>query len=156
MPVDDLTAQVAEVLARAASLFATPDDAAGANSRLADAAEAHRAVAVRSAELSGAMAAAQSDAVSATGKRIDLTAAAESRLAAILAEAAQLHLDGRSTAAGLRAVDVATLGPAATAPAGEHVALTMLRNRVTRMQALLAHHSAESARLADEIRGLGY
>jgi hypothetical protein len=160
MPIEDLAARVTEALTRAESLFCAPADPDGSTGgHVNSAAEAHRAIAARTAQLSGAMASAQDEALTAAGDRLDHAATSEADLAERIRQATQAHEAGRSAASGLRAsaADLpAALGPTAHVPAGEFVALTVLRNRVGRMQHLLAQHAAESARLAGEIRGLGY
>lgn len=162
MPVEDVVARVVEVLARAESLFALPADAAaaaGAAGQVADATAASRAIAPRTAELSGAAAAAHGEAVDAAAQRLERTAATDSELARHLADTADSHHGGRSRATELRATaaEIPTaLGPAVEIPAGEMAALKALRNRVAGMQQLLAQHSGESAGVAGEIRNLGY
>jgi hypothetical protein len=162
MPVEDVAARVVEVLTRAESLFAIPADAAAAGEaagRVSDAAAASRAIASRTADLSGAAATAHSAAVGAAAERLEHTASTDSELAERVADTADAHHGGGSHAAELRASAAeipSALGPAVRNPAGEVAALKALRNRVAGMQRLLAEHSGESARVAGEIRNLGY
>jgi hypothetical protein len=162
MPIDDVAIWVSEVLSRAGSLFAAPADRAGAATGpgpIGDAAQATRAIATRTAGLSGAWATAHGETTAAGADRLEEAAAAETALARHLDHAAITHHSGRSDATRLRVgtTDVpGAFGPAIHIPAGEVAALKALRNRVARMRELLAHHSAESARLAGEIRNLGF
>jgi hypothetical protein len=162
MPVEDVAARVLAALSRAESLFARPagtERSAGAAARISDAAAASRAIAPHSADLSGAAAAAHGEMLSAAGERLAHADATDSELARQLTDAAETHRDGRAHATELRttAAEIpATLGPAMQLPAGEVAALRGLRNRVAAMQALVARHSAESARLASDLRNLGY
>lgn len=161
MPIEDLAVRVTEVLSRAESLFADRADggAPAAAGRITDAVAVSRLIAPRTADLSGAAATAHTEAMAAVGKALDQAAAAEADLARHLEQANEAHHGGRSHATELRvtAAEVpAALGPAVHMPAGQVAALKALRNRVSRMRDLLARHSAESTRLAGEIRSLGY
>jgi hypothetical protein len=162
MPVEDVAARVLAALSRAESLFATTagtEGNAGAATRTSDAAAASRAIAPQIADLSGAAAAAHGETLSAAGERLEHAGATDSELARQLTDAAETHRDGRAHATELRATAAeipAALGPAVQLPAGEVAALRGLRNRVAGMQALVGRHSAESARLASDIRNLGY
>jgi hypothetical protein len=161
MPVEDVVARVSEVLSRAESLFAgaARNGGSAALASLISAADANRAVAPRTSELSGAMATSHREAVSATADRLEGVADAERDLVHRLNQASDAHGEGRSQASSLRASAAeipAALGPAAQIPAGQIAALKAVRNRVARMHDLVTRHSAESARLADEIHNLGY
>lgn len=162
MPVEDAAAWVTEVLSRAESLFAGAADTGGSPSAaglIADAAGANRAVAPRTEDVSGAMATAHGAAVSAAADGLDRAAATETNLARRLSEATDADRGGHSHASSLHASAAeipAALGLAVQIPAGEVAALKALRNRVARMHDLVNEHSAESARLAEEIRNLGY
>ena len=162
MTVEHVAAQVVEVLARAESLFSTPAEGAavsGAADTMGQAAEASRAIATRTTELSGKFASAHAELLDATAQRLERATAADARLADHLGAASQTHGEGGAQAAELRAgaADVpARLAPWEQYPAGELAALKALRHQVAGMQQLLAHHGEEATRLAGEIRTVGY
>ncbi len=160
MPVEDVAARIVGVLRRAESLFAAPDDVGGdAAGHMGEAAAAGSAVAARSDELSGAAASAHHDLIAAAAQRLQDAAHTDERLLDQLAGAGSTHADGRSHAGELRgsAAEIpARLGPWAGLPSSDLAALTALRARRAAMQRLLASHSEEAIRVADEIRTLGY
>ncbi|HZA08992.1 hypothetical protein [Mycobacterium sp.] len=161
IPVEALAVRVTEVLSRAESLFAAPADrdAGVAPDRISDALEAGRAIRSRAAELSGTAADAHREAVAAAGDRLQQTSATEAELAQKVQRASEIQDRGRSEVAQLRASAAEVpeaLGTALHTPAGELATLAALRRRVERMQHLVADHSAESARLAGELRRLRY
>jgi hypothetical protein len=160
MSVQQVATHVVEVLSRAESLFGTPgqSDMAAAE-RMGETAEASAATAALASEMSGVLASAHGDMLAATSQRLDDTAANDARLAGHVADTGTSHAAGGSRATDLRAEaaeDSDRLGPWAELPAGELAALRALRNRVAAMQRLLADHSAEAARVAGDVRSLGY
>jgi hypothetical protein len=159
--VQGVVAQVVEVLRRAESLFASPADTAisGAADAVTGAAEASRAIGARTDELGGVLVSAHHALLSAAASHLEQSAATDTELADHLMRASQAHADGGSAATDLRvgAEDVPSrLGPLSYLPAGEHVGLLALRNRVADMQRLLADHTSEARRAADAIVSLGY
>lgn len=161
MSVQGVVTQVVEVLRRAESLFASPADAAisRAADAVTEAAEASRAIGLRTDELGGALVSAHHDLLSAAASHLEQSAATDTELADHLVRASHAHADGGSAATDLRvgAEDVASrLGPLSDVPAGQLAGLLALRNRVADMQRLLADHTSEARRAADAIVGLGY
>ncbi|MCV7236187.1 hypothetical protein [Mycobacterium branderi] len=153
-----MRARVVEVLARAESLFTTPAEAA-TTAQLDAAAEASRGLAARSAELSGAAITAHRDLATSATQRLEHAADTDAHLAEQVARAGQTHAEARSQASALRA-EAAEVGPRLDAwaglPASEITGLKALRDRVARMQQLLAQHRQEAVRTASQIRSLGY
>jgi Domain of unknown function (DUF4226) len=162
MSVENASARVTAALSRAESLFAGAADNAkstAAAGLIADVAKTARTAAPRASEVSGAMATAHGEAVSATADRLDRAAGADNELARHLDQASDIHTGGRSYASSLRASAAeipAALGPATQIPAGQVAALRALRNRVARMHDVVTSHSADAGQLAEQIRNLGY
>jgi hypothetical protein len=159
--VEHVAAEVVEVLSHAESLFATPGDVAAGDAAgtTGQAAEASRAIAARTADLSGSVAQAHADVLDSAAARLEAAAAADSRLADHVAAAADTHRAGLAQATDLRAAAAevpARLAPFADIPASELAALKALRIKLAGMQQLMAHHSGDAARVAAEIRALGY
>ena len=91
-----------EVLTRAETLFAPPGEwqrPAGVGA----AAQTARAIAARTADLSGATAAGHREMIAAASGHLERASDADARLADALQRSAQLHDQGASQAAGLRA-----------------------------------------------------
>jgi hypothetical protein len=150
------------MLARAESLFAAPGasqkEAVEASS-LGLAAQAARAIAARTENLSGATVLGHGDVVAAAVERLERVSDSDRRLAESLDGSTQFHDAGRSRAAGIRATasDIsAQLQPWAELPAAEVAGLNALRTQVAGMQNLLAHQRAAAARAAAEISLLRY
>ena len=104
---------------------------------MGQAAEASRAIATRTTELSGKFASAHAELLDATAQRLERATAADARLADHLGAASQTHGEGGAQAAELRAgaADVpARLAPWEQYPAGELAALKALRHQVAGMQ----------------------
>jgi hypothetical protein len=159
--VEDVVAQVVEVLSRAESLFAAPCDStmSGATEAMSEAADASHAIATRTDELGGALASAHHDVLTRLVDRLDWAAGTDAELADHIARVVASHADGAAGATDIRvgAQEVpARFGPWADVPASELAGLIALRNRVADMQRLLAHHSSEAAWSAGAIGGLGY
>jgi hypothetical protein len=157
-----VAAQVAHVLTRAESLFATAGETAttsAALSRAGDAALTAGALSERTAELSGAMVEAHRDVAGASAQQLRHASGVDSMLADHLTRSTQLHTAGGSQASGIRAGAAeipAQLQPWADLPASDMAGLKMLRNHLAAMQRLLAQHSAVSARIASDVSGLTY
>jgi len=161
MSVQDVANRVVEVLSRAESLFATPADAATSHMTAAVdvASETSRAIGARTDELGGALASAHHDVLDTIARRLDEVGDTDSQLIEHLAGAGHSHASGGSQATDLRvgAEEIPSrLGPTNELPASELAGLLALRNQVAGMQRLLAEHTGEAARAADDIHGLAY
>ena len=160
MAVQEVAARVLTILTRAESLFSA--DAAPVEvpaSLVGAAAEAARAIAARTAEMSGATVRGHGEMIMAGADRLELASDTDHRLAENLRSSAQFHDAGRSQAAALRAAaaDVAgQLQPWSELPAAEVAGLKALRTQLAGMQHLLVRHSAAGARVAAEIGTLRY
>lgn len=160
MAVEEVAARVLAILTRAESLFSA--DAAGAEvppSPVGAAAQTARAIAARTAEMSGVTVRGHREMITAGADRLERASDADDRLAENLRSSAQLHDAGRSQAAALRAAaaDVpGQLQPWSQLPAAEIAGLQALRTQLAGMQHLLARHSAAGARAAAEISTLRY
>jgi hypothetical protein len=161
MSVQDVVDRVVDVLGRAESLFTTPADTVTSRMTAAvdGASEASRAIGARTDELGGALASAHHDVLDKIARRLDDVGDTDSQLIDHLARAGQAHASGGSQATDLRLGAEETpsrLGPSSELPASELVGLLALRNQVADVQRLLAEHTSEAARAADDILGLGY
>jgi hypothetical protein len=161
MSVQDVVDRVVDVLSRAESLFATPADIVTSRmtGAVEGASEASRAIGARTGELGGALASAHHDALDTIARRLDNVGDTDSRLAEHLARAGEVHASGGSQATNLRAGAEeipSRLGPTSELPASELAGLLALRNHVAGMQRLLAEHTSQAARAADDIHGLTY
>jgi hypothetical protein len=162
MTVDDVAARVVQVLTRAESLFAVPEDAAATSAaadQLRHAADATRALGTRDVELSGTGATGHRRLVDESAANEAAAARADEQLAGHLTAAAARHHHGRIRAQALRAdaaavpEQFAALSGSATA---ELAALRTLRAHLTGMQRLLAEHTGQDAAAADQIRAVDY
>lgn len=158
MTVDEVAARVVEVLARAEALFAPPGDWQ-APAEVGAAAQTARAIAARTADLSGATAAGHREMTAAAAEHLERASDADARLTAALQRGAQLHDQGAVQAAGLRAAAAevpAQVSRWAELPAAQMAALSSLRTQLAGMQRLLARHRAAAARTTAEISALRY
>lgn len=156
--VDELAARVVEVLSRAETLFAPPGDWQ-APPAVGDAAQAAGTIAARTADLSGAAVQGHREMATAAAQHLERASDADARLADALQRSTQLHDQGASQAAGLRAAAAevpAQVAPWAEFPAAQAAALKSLRTHLADMQRLLARHRAAAARTAAEINALHY
>jgi ABC-type transporter Mla subunit MlaD len=152
---------VVEVLCGAEALFAAPADTATPRMTAAvdDASEASRAIGARTDELGGALASAHHDVLDTIARRLDDVGDTDSQLIEHLARSGQAHASAGSQATDLRvgAEEIPSrLGLTSDLPASELAGLLALRNQVAGMQRLLAEHTSEAARAADDIHGLTY
>ena len=162
MTVDDVAARVVQVLTRAESLFAVPEEATAAGAavdQLGHAAETDRALGRRTGELSGAGATGHRQLAAESAAALAAAARADAQLAAHLtATAARQHSD-RIRAQELRADAAAVtegLGALSGSATGDLAALRTLRAQLAGMQRLLAEHAGQDAAAADEIRAVHY
>jgi hypothetical protein len=161
MMLDGVAARVVQVLTRAESLFAVPEDAAAATAadQLGQAADANRALGGRSAELAGTGAVAHRQLVDASAAAVAASARADGQLAAHLTAAAARHHHGRARARDLRADAAAVperLAALSGTATGELAELKTLRAHVARMGQLLAEHAGQDAAAAAQIRAVDY
>lgn len=161
MMLDDVAARVVQVLIRAESLFAVPEDAAAAAAadQLGRAADAHRALGRRNAELSGAGATGHRQLVDESVAGVAAAARAEEQLAAHLTAAAARHHHGLARARDVRADAAAVperLAALSGTATGELAALKTLRTHVARMGQLLAEHAGQDTAAAAQIRAVEY
>jgi len=162
MMLGDVAARVVQVLSRAESLFAVPEDAVAASTaadQLGQASEVNRALGGRTAELTGAGAGAHRRLVDESAADVAAAARADEQLAAHLTAAAARHRRGRTRAQHLRADAAAVPDQFATlsgTAAGELAALKNLRAQLAGMQRLLAEHAGQGAAAAAQIRGVDY
>jgi len=158
MMLGDIAARVSEVLVRAESLFAVPEDAAAAD-QLGRAADANRALGGRTSELSGAAATAHRQLVDQSAADLSAAADADDQLAAQLTAAAARHHRGHARARDLRADAAAVVDRFAVLSGtgtGELAVLKALRAGVSGMQQLLAEHAGQSSAAAAQIRAVDY
>jgi hypothetical protein len=156
--VDEVAARVVEVLTRAETLFAPPGEW-HAPAEVDAAAQTARAIAARSADLSGATAAGHRQMTAAAAGNLERASDADARLADALQRSAQLHDQGASQAAGLRAAAAevpAQVSRWAELPVAQAAGLKTLRTQLAGMQRLLARHRAAAARTAAEISAVRY
>lgn len=148
---------VAEVLTRAQSLYA-PEPAVprDAGPDLAAAADAVRSEQSRAADMSGTALENFGDVAGLHPADLEMFAAAESRLSAAFAQAAELQATGgASTAALLDSIDrLSDLGALADSPAAERAVLTAVLALVRRQQQLLSDQQQQARELADGVGGL--
>jgi hypothetical protein len=162
MMVGDVAARVVQVLTRAESLFAIPEDASAASAaadQLEQAASTNRALGGRSAELTGAGPTAHRQLVDESAAGMAAAARADEQLAAHLTSAAARHHRGRAQAQSLRAAAAAVPDQFAALSgtgAGELAALKSLRAHLAGMQQLLAEHAGQGAAAAAQIRAVDY
>jgi uncharacterized protein involved in exopolysaccharide biosynthesis len=162
MMLNEVAARVVEVLTRAESLFAVPEDAAAASTaadQLGQAADAHRALGGHNAELSGAGATGHRQLVDESAAGVGAAARADEQLAAHLTAAAARHHHGRARMQELRSEAAAVLERFATLSGtgtSELAALKALRAQVAAVQQLLAEHAGQSAAAAAQIRAVDY
>ncbi len=156
MTVDEVAARVVDVLTRAETLFAPPGEWQPP-ADVGAAAQTAAAIAARTADLSGATASAHRDMIAAG--HLERASDADTRLADALQRSAQLHGQGASQAAGLRAAAAevpAQVSRWAELPAAQAAGLNTLRTQLVGMQRLLARHRAAAARTAAEISAVRY
>jgi hypothetical protein len=159
MSVDAVATEVAEVLARARSLFAGPDVGEAIETNAAAAAEASATIAGHVADMSGSFATAHQSMLDATATDLHDATGLDARLADHVCQAADTARAGAEDAGHLYAAADGvsdTLDPWADLPVAELAALKALRQHVAAMQQLTADHGAEAQRLADEIAALEY
>jgi hypothetical protein len=162
MTLDDVAARVVQVLARAESLFAVPEDTAAASAasdQLGQATDAHRALGEHDSELSGAGATGHRQLVDESAAGVAAAARADEQLAAHLTAAAARHHHGQARAQDLRA-DAAAVPERFAALSGtvtgELAALKALRAQVAGAQQLLAEQAGQGAAAAAQIRAVDY
>jgi hypothetical protein len=147
-----------DVLTRAETLFAPPGDWRGPEG-FGDAAQTARAIAARTADLSGATAAGHQGMTASAAEHLERAGDADTQLADALGRSAQLHDQGASQAADLRAAAAEVPGQVsrwAELPAAQVAGLKTLRSQLAGMQRLLARHRAAAARTAAEVSALRY